>query len=220
MLQVYVPTTYQSPADSADLGTMWLGYIPSDLVDVLAAEIKAKQSKFYTGVPPGGVAADLADRVNSGFSLRSVADNGGTNTNTGSSTGGDGVTGATSAESKTRQDAIIGVVSALGAIALLVLVFLVYRSMKRRQQLAHRRLSDPPAAAEIRPQGTEFDQDSIGGARRRSFYFAEDSLRGYAGERQEEQEFVVGGSGSMAQRRNVVPATISAPILKESSMNW
>ena len=215
MLQVYVPTTYQSPADSADLGTMWLGYIPSDLVDVLAAEIKAKQSKFYTGVP-AGVAADLADRVNAGFSLRSVADN---NSNGGSSTGGDGVTGATSAESRSRRDAIIGVVSALGAIALLVLVFLVYRSMKRRQQLAHRRLSDPPAAAEIRPQGTEFDQDSVGGARRRSFYFAEDSLRGYAGERQEEQEFVA-GSSQMAQRRNVVPATISAPILKESSMNW
>jgi len=197
---------------------MWLGYIPSDLVDVLAAQIKAKQSKFYTGVP-GGVAADLAERVNSGFSLRSVADSGGAN-NSGSSTSGDAVPGGSSAESKSRQDAIIGVVSALGAIALLVLVFLVYRSMKRRKELAHRRLSDPPAAAEIRPQGTEFDQDSVGGARRRSFYFAEDSLRGYAGERQEEQEFVVTSSSSMAQRRNVVPATISAPILRESSMNW
>lgn len=218
MLQVYVPTTYLSPSDSADLGTMWLGYIPSDLVDVLAAEIKAKQSKFYTGAP-SGVATDLADRVNSGFSLRSVSDNGGATGSSGSTAGGDGVTGATSAESKSRQDAIIGVVSALGAIALLVLVFLVYRSIKRRKQLAHRRLSDPPAAAEIRPQGTEFDQDSVGGARRRSFYFAEDSLRGYAGERQEEQEFV-GGSTTMAQRRNVVPATISAPILRESSMNW
>jgi hypothetical protein len=41
---------------------MWLGYIPSDVVDVLAAEIKAKQSKFYTGVP-GGIVADLADHV-------------------------------------------------------------------------------------------------------------------------------------------------------------
>jgi hypothetical protein len=195
---------------------MWLGYIPSDDVDVLAAEIKAKQSKFYTGVP-SGVATDLADRVNSGFSLRSVADTGGGNS--GNSNGGAGATGATSAQSNSRQDAIIGVVSALGAISLLVLVFLVYRSMKRRKQLAHRRLSDPPAAAEIRPQGTEFDQDSVGGARRRSFYFAEDSLRGYAGERQEEQEFI-GGSTTMAQRRNVVPATISAPILRESSMNW
>jgi len=129
VLQVYVPTTYKSPADSADLGTMWLGYIPSDVVDVLAAEIKAKQSKFYTGVP-GGVAADLADRVNAGFNLRSVSDNGGTSGTSGSTVGGDGVTGATNADSKSRQDAIIGVVSALGAIALLVLVFLVHRSMK------------------------------------------------------------------------------------------
>jgi len=199
---------------------MWLGYIPSDLVDALAAQIKAKQSKFYTGV--SGVAADLAARVNPGFSLRSVADSGGVNG--GGNTGG-GPTGATSDATKSRQDAIIGVVSALGAIALLVLVFLVYRTMKKKRQLAHRRLSDPPgmdaaAVAGVRPQGTEFDQDSVGGARRRSFYFAEDSLRGYEGERQEQDVAVSGAPTTMSQRRNVVPATISAPILKESSMNW
>jgi len=129
-LMPYIPTTYKSPVDLADLGTMWLGYIPSDVVDVLAAEIKAKQSKFYTGVP-GGIATDLADRVNAGSNLRSVSDNGGTSGTSGSTIGGDGVTGATNADSKSRQDAIIGIVSVLGAIALLVLVFLVHRSMKR-----------------------------------------------------------------------------------------
>jgi hypothetical protein len=217
-LQVYVSTAYTSAADSADLGTMWLGYIPSDLVDTLAAQIKAKQSKFYTAVH--GVAADLAARVDSGFDLRSVSDSGGSTG--GGNTGGTGPTGATSDNSKSRQDAIIGVVSALGAIALLVLVFLVYRTMKRKKQLEHRRLSDPPgmdaaAAAGVRPQGTEFDQDSVGGARRRSFYFAEDSLRGYEGERQE-QEFVGPSAPGMTQRRNVVPATISPPILQQSSV--
>ena len=130
VLQVYVSTTYKSPVDSADLGTMWLGYIPSNVVDVLAAEIKAKQSKFYMGVP-GGVAVDLADCVNAGFNLRSVSDNGGTSGTSGSTVGGDRVTGAMNADSKSRQDAIIHVVSALGAIALLVLMFLVHRSMKR-----------------------------------------------------------------------------------------
>jgi len=126
----YIPTTYKSPVDLADLGTMWLGYIPSDVVDVLAAEIKAKQSKFYMGVP-GGIATDLVDRVNAGSNLRSVSDNGGTSGTSGSTVGGDGVTGATNADSKSRQDAIIGIVSVLGAIALLVLMFLVHRSMKR-----------------------------------------------------------------------------------------
>ncbi|KAF8959121.1 hypothetical protein BDZ97DRAFT_1705395 [Flammula alnicola] len=209
---------------------MWLGYIPSDLVDTLAAEIKAKQSKFYTGVG-AGVAQDLADRVNSGFSLLSVGDTG-TGTGSGGGSGAsNSITGATSSggNSHSRQDAIIGVVSALGAIALLVLVFLVYRSMKRRRQLAHHRLSDPPVMGGggvvegARPEGREFDQDSVGGARRRSFYFAEDSLRGYQGERQEDVQFDAARTGTgpaMSQRRNVVPAAISAPILRESSMNW
>lgn len=215
---------------------MWLGYIPTDLVNQLAAEIKAKQSPFYMGVADP-VARSLAQRVDSGFSITSVAGTSGLNPGAGGAAGGvGGVSGATSGgDSRSRQDAIIGVVSALGAIALLVLVFLVYRSMKTRRQLAHHRLSDPPgmedvAVAGVRPEGREFDEDSIGGARRRSFYFAEDSLRGYQQpgsnaerERQEDVWSNAGtgaGAGAMSQRRNVVPATISAPILRENTMNW
>jgi len=226
-LQVYVPTTYRTAADSAELGTMWLGYIPKDLVDDLAAQIKAKQSAFYTGVS-NNVAQGLAARVNPGFNLLSVSDSTGVATTNNNPAGNAaGVTGASADSGKSRQDAIIGVVSALGAIALLVLVFLVYRGMKRRRQLAHHRLSDPPtddqmAAAGMRPEGREFDQDSVGGARRRSFYFAEDSLRGYQSERQDDMQFDSrsGATQQMSQRRNVVPAAISAPILRESSMNW
>jgi len=133
---------------------------------------------------------------------------------------------SSSGSSKSRQDAIIGVVTTLGVIALLVLVFLVYRSLKRRRELAHRRLSDPPvegaAIAGARPEGREFDQDSVGGARRRSFYYAEDSLRGYQGTPGEEGQYDsrVSPQSGMTQRRNVMPAAISAPILQESSMNW
>ena len=216
-----MPTTYQSAADQSDLGTMWLGYIPSDLVDTLAAEIKAKQSAFYTGVPDT-VAQALAAHVNTGFSITSVADpNLSPGSSTSSSGTGAGAVGSTSSEGKARQDAIIGVVSALGAIAVLVLVFLVYRSMKRRKQLAHRRLSDPPdVVVGTRPEGREFDQDSVGGARRRSFYYAEDSLRGYAGERNEDVGPSAAVNPQVTQRRNVIPAAISAPILRESSMNW
>lgn len=216
-LQVYVPSSYKSPTDSIQLGTMWLGYIPTDQVDTLAAEIKTKQSAFYTGVPDG-VARALASHVNSGFSINSVAD-----PNTGDIGPGSTGSSASSSNGKSRQDAIIGVVSALGAVALLVLVFLVYRSMKRRRELAHRRLSDPPDAGAFvvgaRPDGREFDQDSVGGARRRSFYYAEDSLRGFQGDRNDENQYD-SRSPTMSQRRNVAPATISAPILQQSSMNW
>ena len=121
-LQVYIPTTYQSPSDSAELGTMWLGSIPTDLVNTLAAEIKAKQSLFYTGTD--GVAAALAQRVNSGYAITSVAASSGVaGTNADGSSSGSVST--VSQQSKTRQDAIIGVVSALGAIAVLTLI-LVY----------------------------------------------------------------------------------------------
>jgi len=106
----------------------------------------------------------------------------------------------------------------------LVLAFLVYRSIKRKREMAHRRLSDPAAGGEIvgaRPEGREFDQDSVGGARRRSFYYAEDSLRGFQGAGQEDVQYDSRANvPGMSQRRNIVPAAISAPILRESSMNW
>jgi len=218
-LQVYIPDSYTGPSESAELLTMYLGYIPSEYVDELAAEIKAKQSSFYTGVDDP-VAQDLASHVNSGFAINSVAD-------PGSLPGGSSVTpnmtGATSSDDR-RKDAIIGVVSALGAIAILVLLYLVYRSYQRRQELAHRRLSDPPdVVIGTRPAGREFDQDSVGGARRRSFYYAEDSLRGYQGERQNQDDIMTAtglSHANMTQRRAVVPGAISAPILRESSMNW
>ena len=204
-LQVYIPTSYQTPADAAQLGTLWLGYIPSDLVTTLSQEILAKQSKFYTG-ESDAVARALASYVNSGFSILSVSDpNSG-----GSSSGGGG---------KSREDAIIGVVSSLGGIAFFVFVFLAYRMMKNRRDLAHRRLSDPPdmGSAGVRPEGQDFDQDSVGGARRRSFYYAEDSLRGYQDPEPEQNA----GPSTMTQRRMIVPGTqISAPILQDSSLNW
>jgi len=82
----------------------------------------------------------------------------------------------------------------------------------------------------VQSGGREFDRDSVGAPRRRSFYFAEDSLRGWEAEREHEREFNEFGSsagpsptGGMSQRKVgpvVVPGSISAPILRESSMNW
>jgi hypothetical protein len=213
-LQVYVPDTYQNPSDMDQLGTVWLGYIPTDQVDTLSAEIKAKQSAFYTGTT--GISAELAARVVSSFSLNSVPD---------PQSSLPGVTSPQSASSnsslaKARQDAIIAVVSTLGASALIILGVLVYRSYQRRRELAHHRLSGTEHLPGLRPQGREFDEDSVGGQRRRSFYYAEDSLRGFENERSATANAATRVSPTQMGQRRIIPATISAPILTESSMNW
>lgn len=210
-MQVLIPVIYTGPSDASQLGCTWIGWIPSDSVDTLAAQIKTRSSPFYSGAP-NSVAKQLANRVVSGYDIVSLPDpissNGGTN-------GDNGDSGGSGDDGKSRRDAIIGVVSALGAIALLVLVFLVCRSIKRRKAYAHRRLSDSPGVLGVRPEGRHFDQDSVGGARRRSFYYAEDSLRVY------EQTNTHDGSQVMSQRRPVVePGAISGPMLTGSTMNW
>ncbi|KIL61903.1 hypothetical protein M378DRAFT_813415 [Amanita muscaria Koide BX008] len=210
-LQVYVPSQYQGPQDASLLGTVWLGYIPTSDVSSLAVQIKVPQSAFYIG-SSSSVARALAQRVVPAFSILSVpASSTGSGSNNNSSNNG----------SNARQDAIIGVVSALGAIAVLVLLFLVYRSIMRKREMAHQRLADaPPVMTGVAPQGREFDQDSVGGARRRSFYWAEDSLRGYQPESVDDP-LITSASGSAGiTRRTVAPTAISAPILRESSMNW
>ncbi|KAG6876704.1 hypothetical protein C0993_000968 [Termitomyces sp. T159_Od127] len=218
VLQVYIPATYTGPNDKSQLGTTWLGFIPGDQVDALAAMIKNKSSKFYTGVN-NPVAQALANHVNSGFSLNAIP----APEATGSIGGPDPDLGATSDGGKTRQDAIIGVVSALGGIAILVLAFLLYRSWKRRRELAHRRISDPPPEEYIgaRPEGRDFDQDSVGGQRRRSFYFAEDSLRGFQQQSTAaESNISASPQQSMVQRRNLTTNMISTPVLQESSLHF
>lgn len=194
---------------------MFLGYIPADQVNVLASEIKAKSSKFYTG--SNGIAQQLALRVDSGFALNSVQDpNAGTD-------GGSSVneTSGSASSSKKRQDVIIGVVSALGAIALSIIALLAYRSYQRRRERAHRRLSDEDPVS--RPEGGEFDRDSIGEPRRRSFYFAADASEAAGHIRSNSDDYFDYRSGpdhGMREHLPVLPGTISRPNLQQSSMNW
>ncbi len=229
-LQVFVPGQYQSPNDVDMLRTEYLFYLPSDLVSVLANQIKVHASPFYNIGEPY---KDLADQVDPAFALTSVP-----NPNV--------VPGATSAASsrgsKSRTATIIGVVSALGGFAIIILGILVYNGVRRGRQLRHQRLSDPNLPNDLYPDrtGRDFDQDSVGGPRRRSFYFAEDSLRGQPQTAEQstvpvaeaQTQYVVqpgpqiqysphANLENMRERRApVVPGNISAPILTQSSLNW
>ncbi len=218
-LAVWEPTTYTGPSDVDQLGTMYFAYIPSDQVDTLANLIRAKQSVFYTSLP--APYSDLAAHVVPSFPVNAVSqssgsDGGSSNPEPGSSAD----TVGSSSSSKTREDAIIGVVSSLGAITLIVLAFLVVRAIKQRRALAHHRLSDSQQDdmyVGARPDNQDFDRDSVGGARRRSFYYAEDSLRGAAGP---PQGFVQSSEAGMRERRPVNAAMIGTPILRDNTMNW
>ncbi|KAH8103166.1 hypothetical protein DFH11DRAFT_1773908 [Phellopilus nigrolimitatus] len=111
---------------------------------------------------------------------------------------------------RTRLDAIIGVCSALGGIALCILVFLIYRNFKRRQEVAHQRLTDTNPGGTPAP-GQHFDQDLIGGQRRCSFYYAVQAPM---------HDEAAGIGGGMRERRAIVPGTISTPILRDNTLNW
>lgn len=208
---------------------MWLGYVPTDQIEELASQMRSTTSAFYTGYTDT-VALDVASHVNSNFNLLSATGEGSSGTGN-SGDGGSDSSGSSSggASSDNRQDVIIGVCSALGGLAVLILAYLAYRAYQRKKEAEHRRLSDPPFIG-ARPDNREFDQDSVGGQRRRSFYFAEDSLRGFQSPESRGFDHTDNGdyfaaaspvaSGSMTQRRPVMPSSISAPILRENSMNW
>ncbi|KIY69302.1 hypothetical protein CYLTODRAFT_430482 [Cylindrobasidium torrendii FP15055 ss-10] len=220
-LQVVVPSTYQDASDVDELGTQVLLYLPSDQVDALASQLKVKTSAFYTGGTTSD-AQSLVSHVLASTSLLSVSAPSGDGSGT-SSGGSSDQSNSQSGSSSTRQDAIIGVTTALGSVAVLTLLYLVWRAIQRRKEEAHRRISNPPPAddAGFRPQNRDYDQDTIGGQRRRSFFYAEDSLRGFQGSASGDDWYQPDRvSPQMSQRRHVAPANISPPILRESSMNW
>lgn len=225
-----MPEGYQSPQDVDMLLTTFLVYIPKEQVNVLASLIKVQSSIFYKGLP--APYSTLAAQIDASFSVNSVQD---PNVVPGTTSS------ATPSGNKSRTDAIIGVTSALGGLALGALGVLVYRSVKRSRDLRHRRLADPNAPNVAYPDrtGRDFDQDSIGGQRRRSFYFAEDSLRGQEAVQQTavpvaqpqgqqavqpvsqvEYSYRTSPDGVRERRAPVVTGAISAPILTQSSLNW
>ena len=216
-LQVWIPNSYQGPSDISQLGTTWLGYIPENLVDPLAAQIKVRASAFYLDLP--SPYSNLAERVDPSFDLMTVT----TTTGIPGSGGppGGSPTGAPN-DSHTRENAIIGVVSALGGITLIVLGYLVYRAIQKRRELAHRRLSDPPTNLFVgeAPPNRNFDQDSVGGQRRRSFYFAEDSLRVFSDYNYANDGARRGPEHTSGLNRRPIAGNIGPPVMRENSLNF
>ena len=227
-LQVYVPKTYQGPEDVDQLLTMYLFYLPDEQVSVLASQLLAKSSPFYNVPQPY---KQITEQVDASFALTSVSNP-------------DAIPGSPSAatssgDDKSRTKTIVGVVGGLGGLAFIILGVLIFNGVKHRRELRHRRLSDPNAPNDPYPDraGRDFDQDSIGGQRRRSFYFAEDSLRGqqqtveqsHVSLVQAPTQYVVPSQvqysqrtspESMRERRAPVVPAISAPVLTQSSLNW
>jgi hypothetical protein len=225
-----VPDGYQGTEDAEKLLTEYLFYLSSDLVPVLANEIRVKSSPFYDIAEPY---KDLAYQVDPAFGLTSVPNPSAVPGTT---------SAATSRGNKSRTATIIGVASALGGLAFIILGVLIFNGVKRSRQLRHQRLSDPNLPNDLYPDrtGRDFDQDSVGGPRRRSFYFAEDSLRGQPQTAEQstvpmaqaQTQHVVQPESQIQyssrsspenireRRAPVVPGTISAPILTQSSLNW
>lgn len=224
-----MPSEYQGPGDVDMLLTEYLFYLPNDQVPVLANQLKVQSSPFYQVDFPF---RQISMNVDASFALTSIAN---PNVIPGSPSA------ATSHGDNSRTDTIIGVVSGLGGLALIILGVLVFNGVKRSRELRHRRLSDPNVPNDPYPDraGRDFDEDSIGGQRRRSFYFAEDSLRGQQTAEQSAlplaqapTQYVVQpgpqiqysqrtSPESMRDRRPPVgPVSISAPVLTQSSLNW
>ena len=216
-LQVWIPNSYQGPPDISELRTTWLGYVPASLVDSLAAQIKVRASPFYNAL--SSPYSDLAARVDPSFDIMTVTTTTGI---PGSGGPSNGSSGGASNDSHTRENAIIGVVSALGGITLIVLGYLVYRAVQKRRELAHRRLSDPPTNPFVgeAPEGRNFDQDSIGGQRRRSFYFAEDSLRGFSDYNSPTEGARRSPEHTSGLNRRPIAGNIGPPVMRENSLNF
>jgi len=225
-LKPYAPAG--SNGDPSSLMTLYLAYIPSEQVDPLTGLLQSSGSQYFTASE--GIPGQLAKATVPGFPILYTPD---------PNPGGSGISSpsnsstVTSDSSNKRRNAIIGVCASIGGIALLVLGWWIVRSYKRRQEGMHTRLGEGPSDPLGFNQGgyrgygaTEGEMQqrppSVGpdGIRRNSFYFAEDSLRGYRDHVRDEHEDLNLASGSGQARRQVGTSRISPPILRENSMNW
>ncbi|KAG8697228.1 hypothetical protein FRC09_008003 [Ceratobasidium sp. 395] len=214
-LQAY--TTKDFNGDPSQIRTLFLCYIPKDQVDDLAAQLRTKQSDFYTK-QTNSISAQLVALVDP--TLPPTAIGTGNSGTTGPGSGSNGPDGS-SAESMgatgtdhSRRDAIIGVCVAFAVLLLAVAGWYAVRNAKRRREERHH-----PINPSYERTGMQSPSDQMS-ERPRSFFFAEDSLRGYqAGAHAVSDEYNYRQAPSH-RRVPVQTSAISAPVLRESSLNW
>lgn len=213
-----------------ELLTLFEAYIPTDQVDTLAAQLKALNSPFYN--QPTAILRQFAAQVDGSYPLTGATGGSGGGGGSGPGSYNDAADGV----DNSRRNAIIGVCSAIGGALLIALGYWFFRHMRNREH-GHRRMSQfsggvPPTMPLTAAGGydhenpfTDYGAAGVDQRRRRdSFFFAEDSLRGYeaVGEYRGGEETFHRTSPDMTQRARapIVPSHISAPILRESSLNW
>ncbi|KAH7336872.1 hypothetical protein B0J17DRAFT_695498 [Rhizoctonia solani] len=209
-LQALTPSTFTG--DASEIRTMFLAYIPSDQVDNLAAQLRAKQSPLYVSQTTT-IPAQLASLLDPSLPVNAVSTgSSGTTTPNSGGNGSSGSNGQASTEAnqdRTRRDAIIGVCTAFGVVFAAVIGFFLFKKAQRKREQAHR------------PISPMYEHARTPEERPRSFFFAEDSLRGYQS----------GGAHAVTDEYNyrqapshrrvpIQTSAISAPVLRESSLNW
>ncbi|KDN48290.1 hypothetical protein RSAG8_02882, partial [Rhizoctonia solani AG-8 WAC10335] len=198
-LQAFTPASFTG--DASEIRTMFLAYIPSD------------QSPLYSD-QTSTIPAQLASLLDPSLPINAVStgSSGTTTPSSGSNpSGSNGQTNVESTTDKSRRDAIIGVCTAFGVVFAAVIGFFIYKKAQRKREQAHRPISP------MYERGGRTPED-----RPRSFFFAEDSLRGYpnaAGAHAVTDDYNYRQAPSH-RRVPIQTSAISAPVLRESSLNW
>jgi hypothetical protein len=127
-LMVYQPASWDG--NQAELLTQWLAYIPTAQFDTLNTYLKTQSSPLFN---QAGINGQLAAQINTAYPL--AATSGVATTGTGGGTSG-------SKGNKTRN-IIIGVCVAIGGLLWIILVWWIYKRVKRsNDKTVHRRLSE------------------------------------------------------------------------------
>jgi len=131
----------------AEVLTLWLGLVPSSVVDDLQGQLKAANSAFYNQT---GLLGELADQVDPSYPLVSLSSLSSASSGSNGAVGSgihdaDGEADEGDAASRKRRDIIIGVTVSVGGALWVGLVGYIYRRLRRKAKAdIHRRMSMNP----------------------------------------------------------------------------
>jgi len=261
-LQAWEPVWFSGDPDQ--LLTLWLGFVPNAIVSTLIADLPVRNSPLYTAQQPG-IAAQLAGLINPGFSPLSLPGSNPLSGNHKPNNSNGGSLSSNNLSRRNAIIGVCVAFGALGLLVIIWWLIRAimrhqaaahrplddggggYGSMAQAQPLgvgssaAATRAFSPDSGQQnpfASPPGSIERHDGVveaGGVQRRSFFFAEDELRGYEDvHRETDSESPPPASGvgsgttfysshrppSTYRRGQITPGVISAPILRESSLNW